>query len=337
MSERIITVENLKKHFGVRRGGGFANTSGAIKAVDGVSFEINAGETVGLVGESGCGKSTTASMILKLTTPTSGKVSIDGIDIHNATDAEHSYYRKSVQAVFQDPYSSLSPRLRVRDIIAEPLRVNTTMTRQEINERVAEVVAQVGLSKDAPKLYPHEFSGGQRQRIALARALTLKPKLIVLDEPLSALDVSIKAQVMNLLKDLQRDSGIAYLLIAHNLADVRYMSNWVAVMYLGKIVESAPAEELFTAPLHPYTQALLSATLPAHPDAPRDEIALRGEIPSPIDVPSGCPFHTRCPKVMKMCSDVVPVLDPVASRHNVACHLYGGATEATGMPNIARA
>jgi oligopeptide/dipeptide ABC transporter ATP-binding protein len=328
MSERIVSVENLKKHFPVRGGAVFGKAGGSVKAVDGVSFEINAGETVGLVGESGCGKSTTARMILKLSTPTAGKISVEGIDINHATDAEHSYYRKSVQAVFQDPFSSLSPRLRVRDIIAEPLRVNTTMTRREIDERVAEVVAQVGLTKEAPKLYPHEFSGGQRQRIAMARALALRPKLIVLDEPLSALDVSIKAQIMNLLRELQRTMGVAYLLIAHNLADVRYMSHWVAVMYLGRIVESAPAEELFDAPLHPYTQALLSATLPAHPDSQRNEIALRGEIPSPIDVPSGCPFHTRCPKAMKMCSEVVPGLDEVASGHNVACHLYIGAAPA---------
>ncbi len=321
MSDPIIRVENLAKHFPVRRSGAFSRGGGTVKAVDGVSFEIDTGMTVGLVGESGCGKSTTASMILKLTTPTAGRIWLEGIDIHKATAAEHSHYRKSVQAVFQDPYSSLSPRLKVREIIAEPIIVNTPMTKAEIKDRVDEVVAQVGLPKDAPSLYPHEFSGGQRQRIALARALSLNPKVIVLDEPLSALDVSIKAQVMNLLKDLQQRFGVAFLLIAHNLGDVRYMSDWVAVMYLGKIVESGPAEDLFSNPLHPYTQALLDATLPAHPDLQRDDVALRGEIPSPIDVPRGCPFHARCPKAMPKCSSLVPALG--GGGHNVSCHLYG--------------
>jgi oligopeptide/dipeptide ABC transporter ATP-binding protein len=321
MSEPLLVVDRLVKHFPVR-GGMFRRNAGAVKAVDDVSFTVPAGQTVGLVGESGCGKTTTATMVLKLYTPTSGSIRLDGVDINTATPQQHDAYRKSVQAVFQDPYSSLSPRLKVYDIIAEPLVVNTGMSREEVNDRVREVIDQVGLPPESGLLYPHEFSGGQRQRIALARALTLKPKLIVLDEPLSALDVSIKVQVMNLLKDLQENFGVAYLLIAHDLENVRYMSHWVAVMYLGKIVESAPSEELFGRPLHPYTQALLSAVLPPHPDVPHNEIALRGEIPSPINVPSGCPFHPRCPQAMDICSRVVPTLKPEQDKHNVSCHLY---------------
>ena len=322
MSEPLLSVENLRKHFPVTRGVVFRRTLGWVKAVDDVSFDIGPGQTVGLVGESGCGKTTTATMVLKLYQPTAGAIRLNGMDINKTTPEEHDLYRKSVQAVFQDPYSSLSPRLRVRDIIAEPLIVNTSMTRREIDDRVAEVTAQVGLSADAPKLYPHEFSGGQRQRIALARALALKPKLIVLDEPLSALDVSIKAQVTNLLKELQENSGVAYLLIAHDLANVRHMSDWVGVMYLGKIVESGPAEQLFSQPLHPYTQALISAVLPPHPDSERQEITLQGEVPSPMNAPKGCPFHPRCFKAMKICSEQAPALKPAESGHLVSCHLY---------------
>lgn len=322
MSEPILTVEKLKKYFPLTKGILFARTLGWVKAVDEIDFAIHPGETFGLVGESGCGKTTTAFCILQLYTPTSGIIRLDGVDINKFRGDERAIYRRSVQAVFQDPYSSLSPRLRVRNIVAEPLKVNTTMTKGEIDDRVREIISQVGLPAESPELYPHEFSGGQRQRIALARALALKPKLVVLDEPVSGLDVSIRAQVMNLLKDLQQSLGVAYLLIAHNLANVRYMSNWVGVMYLGKIVESAPGEELFTHALHPYTQALLSAALPSHPDVQREEITLPGEVPSPVNVPPGCRFHPRCFKVMKICSEEEPSLKAVNSQHYVSCHLF---------------
>jgi oligopeptide/dipeptide ABC transporter ATP-binding protein len=322
MSEPLLTVEKLKKYFPVTKGILFAKTLGWVKAVDDIDFAIHPGETFGLVGESGCGKTTTAFLILQLYTPTSGIIRLDGVNINKFKGQERAIYRKSVQAVFQDPYSSLSPRLRVRSIVAEPLVVNSTMTKGEIDDRVREVISQVGLPAESPELYPHEFSGGQRQRIAIARALALKPKLVVLDEPVSGLDVSIRAQVMNLLKDLQQNSGVAYLLIAHNLANVRYMSNWVGVMYLGKIVESAPGEELFTHALHPYTQALLSAALPSHPDVQRKELTLPGEVPSPVNVPPGCRFHPRCFRVMKICSEEKPSLKAVNSQHYVSCHLF---------------
>ncbi|MFN2184017.1 MAG: ABC transporter ATP-binding protein [Anaerolineae bacterium] len=325
MSEPLLTVERLKKYFSITKGIVLARTIGWVKAVDDISFAIPPGETLGLVGESGCGKTTTAFLVLQLYTPTSGVIRLDGVDINNFEGQERAVYRRSVQAVFQDPYSSLNPRMRVHDIIAEPLVVNTKMTKGDVADRVKEVISQVGLPPESPSLFPHEFSGGQRQRVALARALALAPKLIVLDEPVSGLDVSVKAQVMNLLKDLQQRLGTAFLLVAHNLADVRYMSHCVAVMYLGKIVESAAGEELFTRPLHPYTQALLSAALPSHPGVQRKEIVLSGEVPGPVNVPPGCRFHPRCFKAMERCSEEEPSLEAVHSQHRVACHLYSGA------------
>jgi oligopeptide/dipeptide ABC transporter ATP-binding protein len=295
---------------------------GWVKAVDDVSFSIRQGETLALVGESGCGKTTTAKLILRLEEPTSGKVLVDGKDVHALEGDELKAYRTTVQAVFQDPWSSLSPRMRVRDIVAEPLVVNRQVSAQEVKERVAEILGHVGLRPQQAELFPHEFSGGQRQRIAVASALVSSPKLIILDEPVSALDVSIRAQIMNLLVDLQGQYGVSYLLIAHHLATTRYMAHEVAVMYLGKIVERARTKELFDNPLHPYTKALFSAALPAHPDDVREEIILAGEVPSPINPPSGCHFHPRCPFAMPRCAEIEPEEKEIATDHLVACHLY---------------
>ena len=325
MSEHMLSVEGVSKQFTV--GGGFLSGTKArqLRAVEKVSFDISANETVGLVGESGCGKSTTASLVLQLAKPTSGVVRFDGVDINKSSRAEWMRYRRSVQAVLQDPFTSLNPRMRVRHIIAEPLVVNSKSTKQEIDRRVAEVVEQVGLPADAPGLYPHEFSGGQRQRIALARALAVKPRLIVLDEAVSGLDVSMKAQILNLLKDLQTDTGIAYLLISHNLADVSYLCDRVMVMYLGRIVEAGPVEQVFADPLHPYTRGLLAAALPVDPDSPdKNEFEVSGEVPSPIDPPSGCPFHPRCPRAMDVCRLERPPLERIRPGHDTACHLYDG-------------
>jgi oligopeptide/dipeptide ABC transporter ATP-binding protein len=297
-------------------------TTGQVKAVDGVSFTIGRRETLGLVGESGCGKTTTARLLLRLEQPTSGRVLLDGHDIVDLRGPALKEYRTKVQAVFQDPWSSLNPRLRVGDTIAEALIVNRPVSAAARRERVAEVLDQVGLAPDTAGRYPHEFSGGQRQRIALASALASSPQLIILDEPVSALDVSIRAQIMNLLKDLQARNELSYLLVAHNLATVRYIAHRTAVMYLGRIVEYAPTESLYRHPRHPYTKALFSAALPANPDAPREEIVLSGEVPSPIDPPPGCHFHPRCPFVRPECSRVDPMLREIAPGHLVACHLY---------------
>jgi len=274
------------------------------------------------VGESGCGKTTTAKLVLRLEEPTSGHVLADGEDVHALEGDALKNYRTTVQAVFQDPWSSLNPRMRVRDIVAEPLVCNQQVSDQEVKDRVAEALASVGLRPQQANLYPHEFSGGQRQRIAVASALVSKPKLIILDEPVSALDVSIRAQIMNLLVDLQKQYDVSYLLIAHHLATTRYMANEVAVMYLGKIVEKAPTKELFAKPLHPYTKALFSAALPSHPDITHDEIILTGEVPSPINPPSGCRFHPRCPMAMPQCAQIPPEEKEIAPNHMVACHLY---------------
>ena len=320
-SHPLLKATELKKHFPVTRGLIFSETIGWIKAVDGIDFEIWPGDTFGLVGESGCGKTTTSKMILILEEKTAGQLLFEGKEIQSLEGEELKRFRGSVQAVFQDPFSSLNPRMRVGSIISEPLVENKKNSRAELNERVGFLLKQVGLSPESANLYPHEFSGGQRQRIAMARALALNPRLIILDEPVSALDVSVRAQVMNLLKDLQKNFGLTYLLIAHNLATVRYLSTFVAVMYLGKILESAPCEELYTNPLHPYTHGLLSAALPSHPKIKREEIILRGEVPSPFNPPQGCRFHPRCSQAMALCSEVEPKLVTVGGDHKVGCHL----------------
>jgi oligopeptide/dipeptide ABC transporter ATP-binding protein len=318
----VLRVQGLQKHFPVTQGLVWTTVLGWVKAVDGINFSVPQGETLAIVGESGCGKTTTAKLILRLEEPTAGQVLVDGQDIHTLTGAALKQYRTMVQAVFQDPWSSLSPRMRVREIVAEPLVINGGMAAPVVKQRVAETLEAVGLRPQQANLYPHEFSGGQRQRIAVASALVSRPKLIILDEPVSALDVSIRAQIMNLLVDLQRQFNVSYVLIAHHLATTRYMANEVAVMYLGKIVERAKTKELFKNPLHPYTKALFSAALPAHPDIVREEIVLQGEVPSPINPPSGCRFHPRCPFAMPQCSEIEPKEQDMAPDHMVACHLY---------------
>ena len=320
MSPALLEAEALTKHFPVRRGI-FGRTGGLVRAVDSVSFTIDAGKTLGLVGESGCGKTTTSRMILNVEAPTSGGIRFDGTPLDRLDRDGLRRYRRAVQAVFQDPYASLDPRMRVGSIVGEPLIINERLPGPALRKRVLELLDLVGLPERAVELFPHEFSGGQRQRIAIARALALSPKLVVLDEPVSALDVSIRAQILNLLRDLQRRLGVAYLFIAHDLAAVAHMSHVIAVMYLGKIVELGAAAEVALRPKHPYTQALFSAALPLDPGERREEIILRGEIPSPLDPPPGCRFHTRCPQVMERCSRAEPPLAPESGRL-VACHLY---------------
>ena len=318
----LLTLKNVKKHFPITKGVLMRRRIGTVKAVDGVSLGISQGQTYGLVGESGCGKTTTGKLILLVEKPSEGEILFQGVDILHSSREQLRQYRASVSVVFQDPWSSFNPRVRVQSIIAEPLMTHKRLSNMELKAEVKKLLEEVGLHPSQAEFYPHEFSGGQRQRIAIARAIALRPKLIVLDEPVSALDVSIRAQVMNLLKVIQKEYGIAYLLIAHNLATVRYMSHRVGVMYLGELVEEADSHELFTDPLHPYTKALISASLPARPDVQREEVVISGELPSPLNLPSGCAFHPRCPLAFDRCSEVVPKLRDVRLGRKVACHLY---------------
>jgi oligopeptide/dipeptide ABC transporter ATP-binding protein len=317
----LLEVRDLKKHFPVGASL-LGKPKGWVKAVDGISFSIKTGETLGLVGESGCGKTTTAKLILAAEEPTAGAIDFEGRNLLELNGTGLRDYRKKVQVVFQDPFSSLSPRMRVGDIIAEPIQAHEAVSRRQARSRVSELLELVGLRPDMARLFPHEFSGGQRQRLAIARALSTHARLIVLDEPVSALDVSIRAHIIGLLAELQTRLGVSYLFIAHDLAAVSHLSHQTAVMYLGKLVETADSLELCARPLHPYTKALFAASLPSHPDERREEIVLTGEVPSALNPPRGCHFHPRCPFVMPRCSQEEPPLMTVAPGHRVACHLY---------------
>jgi oligopeptide/dipeptide ABC transporter ATP-binding protein len=316
----LLEARGLTKHFPVRRGF-LSKPLGVVRAVDGVSFSIGVGKTLGVVGESGCGKTTTAKLVLRLEEPTGGALLFDGQDISRLDGREVMQYRKAVQAVFQDPFASLNPRMRVDAIISEPLITHERLDPAEVDKRVARLIDLVGLPERSAKLFPHEFSGGQRQRIAIARSLAVSPRLVVLDEPVSALDVSIRAQILNLLRDLQAQLGLSYLFIAHDLAAVAHMSHTIAVMYLGQIVEIGEATAIATRPRHPYTQALFAAALPSHPSEQREEMVLTGEVPSPLNPPLACRFHPRCPHAMARCSSEEPALREAEGRR-VACHLY---------------
>ena len=318
----LLRVEGLVKNFPVKRGV-LSRAAEQVHAVDRVSFEIAAGETLGLVGESGCGKSTTGRCILRLIEPTAGEIWFDGKDVTALSGAALRALCRDMQIIFQDPYASLDPRMTVGAIIGEALIIHSlTNSRRQFEERIVELLETVGLNAEHMRRYPHEFSGGQRQRIGIARALAVSPKLIVCDEPVSALDVSIQAQVINLLEDLQQKFGLTYLFIAHDLSVVEHISTRVAVMYLGRIVETASAHDLYAAPKHPYTQALLSAVPIPDPAVKRQRIRLAGDVPSPINPPPGCHFHTRCPQAMARCSVEAPLHQELAPGHSVACHLY---------------
>jgi peptide/nickel transport system ATP-binding protein/oligopeptide transport system ATP-binding protein len=320
--QKLLQVTNLKKHFPIYRGV-FSRVSGHVYAVDGVSFEIGRGETLGLVGESGCGKSTVGRTLLKLVEPTDGTIQVDGADITHLDAPSMLPYRRRMQMIYQDPYASLNPRMTAGEIVGEPLVVHEVGAPAERRERVAALFERVGLRPEATAAYPHEFSGGQRQRIGIARALALSPELIVGDEPVSALDVSIQAQIINLMMDLQDELGLSYLFVAHDLAVVEHISHRVAVMYLGRIVEMTDKQSLFEMPLHPYTEALLSAVpIPKSASRGRKRLILKGDVPSPINPPPGCHFHARCPYAMARCRTDVPQLREVRPGHWASCHLH---------------
>ncbi|WP_374372727.1 ABC transporter ATP-binding protein [Tabrizicola sp.] len=336
----LVRVQDLKMHFPIYTGI-FRKHTGDVKAVDGVSFDIMAGQTLGLVGESGCGKSTVGRAMLRLYEPTAGRVVIDGDDVAKLAPEALRKKRPTMQMVFQDPQASLNPRMTLAEIVSEPLDEHTNWTRDQKLERVYELMDQVGLNRRFVNRFPHEFSGGQRQRIGIARALALKPRFIVCDEPIAALDVSIQAQVVNLLEDLQEKLGLTYLFISHDLSMVRHLAQKVAVMYLGRIAELSPSKDLYRRPLHPYAEALLSAVNEPDPElaARRNRIILKGDVPSPANPPKGCNFCTRCPKVMEICRSVKPDLMEVEPGRLVACHLYptttaAGSTGATEAPAV---
>src|SRR5690625_1351886 len=319
MEQPLLKVKNLKKHFPIKNKL-FQKQNSSVKAVDGISFDVNRGETIGLVGESGCGKSTTGRMLMKLLEPTEGEIYYNGEDVTNLEERDFRPYRKKIQMIFQDPYASLNPRMKVGDIISEPLIIHN-FDKSTREKKVKDLLEIVGLSGYHAKKYPHEFSGGQRQRIGVARALIMNPELIISDEPVSALDVSIQSQILNLLDDLQEEFKLTYVFIGHDLSVIEHISDRVGVMYLGKLVELAPKEKLYAEPLHPYTKALLSAVPIPDPTDKRERIILSGDIPSPANPPSGCTFHTRCPFAFDKCKQVVPKWREVKEGRFAACHL----------------
>ena len=318
----LLRVSGLTKHFSIR-GGLFGREKGRVRAVDGLDLEIDRGQTLGLVGESGCGKSTAGRLILRLIEPDAGKVEFEGDELAATSPADLRRLRRNMQFIFQDPYASLNPRMSVGAIIEELLIVHGMGSAEERRDRVITTLRRVGLRPEMASRYPHEFSGGQRQRVGIARALVLEPKLIIADEPLSALDVSVQASVMNLMQEIQEQFGIAFIMIAHDLAVVEHMSDNVAVMYLGRIVEIASADDIYSTPKHPYTEVLLRSVPSLDPRAPRNWGRVKGEVPSPMNSPSGCPFHTRCPARMDICSVKRPALQSLPGGRRVACHLYG--------------
>ncbi len=316
----LLEVRNLQKSFTVKKG--FFGNAKQLRAVDGISFAIQKGETFSLVGESGCGKSTTGRLVTRLLTPNAGEVIFNGQDISGYNDNQMRPLRKDMQMVFQDPYASLNPRMKVKELVAEPLLIHTKMSTKERDKLACELLETVGLNSFHAERFAHEFSGGQRQRIGIARALSVRPNLIVADEPVSALDVSIQSQVLNLLQDLQEEYGLTYLFISHDLSVVEHISDRIGVMYLGTLVETADKDTLYDRPLHPYTQALLSSVPVADPKQKKERIILKGDLPSPVNPPTGCRFHTRCPSCMEVCKQVTPVYREVEPGHQVACHLY---------------
>ena len=316
----LLDVQHLKTYFPIK-GGVVRKTVGHVHAVEDVSFQLMEQETFGLVGESGCGKSTTGRSILRLIEPTAGTITFDGVDLHDLDKESLRRKRRDMQLVFQDPYSSLNPRMTVRHLLEEPLRTHFSLSQKELDEQVAWISGAVGLSPEQLERYPHQFSGGQRQRISIARALITKPRFVVADEPVSALDVSIQAQILNLLMELQQELKLSYLFISHDLNVVRHISNRVGIMYLGRMVEQGETEEVYRRPTHPYTQALLSAIPKRDPSEDKVRIHLDGDVPNPADPPKGCPFHDRCPKCMEVCKSELPVTREVSPGHFVSCHL----------------